>query len=177
MLFLLVLLSVMPEATADGPRPPRIPPCMIVVAYDGPSSSDIACDANDAILVKFTVVASCITSVEEVGVGLDFDGDTGDLTDLKLIDTDTGSVWMGPVTGAPYLTFNDTQLLERSGTVHLALTFDPSCDSITVDDPSPQISATIGMDAFAVYNLRGWPVLNVIPTSDILGNVHTIVVP
>ena len=125
---------------------------VLTVAINGPATGNVAKASQDVQLYKFALTSSeseleirklrfVIESADSEG-GLLEESTTDYFTDLKVIDTDTGSVVMGPIslpataTSGTTLTFTDSWNLKAGQTRNLAFTADlaNSTDANFVDE-------------------------------------------
>ncbi|MFA4814920.1 MAG: hypothetical protein WC924_03560 [Candidatus Gracilibacteria bacterium] len=91
----------------------------IVITYTGPSTSQIAIGGRDQALVEFTIEAgqtvdfnnfpiTLLATEESSAQGL-MNGRNANLTDIKLVNTETGEVLAGPVDVARVTEFTDSR--------------------------------------------------------------------
>lgn len=84
----------------------------ITISSDGPAATDIAIDADDVVLLNFTISATSTVMLEDFPISLQASENTGNSTqglisdasdtppnfrDIKLIDREDGSVIAGPI--------------------------------------------------------------------------------
>ncbi|MFA4846207.1 MAG: hypothetical protein WC654_06650 [Patescibacteria group bacterium] len=162
----------------------------IIIAFDGPSSSDVAIDSSDASILEFTIFS--YTDVEVQQLTFDFAGSSGILLnsthtvanfrDLKLVDRDTGDVLMGPqdvsLSGSDTeqtFDFSDAFTIDAGTVRHLALTLDVANESSIVGG---HISATLNPVSVTegIWSLdHGTYVTDITPSVPIVGNTMTLV--
>lgn len=126
---------------------------VLTIAFNGPNASNIGTDVSDQVLYRFSMSAANDIEVKKLRVGFCWDtGGTGtfdnitddldDVTDVKVVDEDTGQVVAGPkdataftdiedkVDGCPdaaqgaYNTFTDTFDLKAGTTRNFKVTAD-----------------------------------------------------
>jgi hypothetical protein len=119
----------------------------LTVAFNGPATSNVAKGSQDVKLYKFALTSSdsnievrrlrfIIESADGQG-GLLEEGTTDYFTDLKVIDTDSGSIVSGPIslpataTSGTGLTFTDSVFINAGQTRNLAFTADLRNDTDT----------------------------------------------
>lgn len=115
------------------------------VALNGPSASDIAVGSQDVQFLKFSMTAAeQAVEIRQLGISLDSTNAAGEMSDddsgtqvnffsdIKVKDSDTGAVLMGPweitaagdVIAAQTHTYTDTWTLDASKTRNLVITAD-----------------------------------------------------
>jgi hypothetical protein len=168
----------------------------VTLAFNGPAVGDIQVDAQDQTLVEFSITAAQEVDVQSMAIilyaddngdgvadGADEDGTDTDtdglivtgsvyaLTDVKIVDTDTGRTvgasleLSGSNDATETLTFPDDYTLEAGETLNLAVTAD-------VDDlvaSGTVFKAAVDVSALSMEDANGDAVTDIVPGSDIVG--------
>ncbi|MFA6131755.1 MAG: hypothetical protein WC702_01640 [Patescibacteria group bacterium] len=174
----------------------------LTFAFNGPTSTDIAVDSADQVLLEFTLTSANWTQLQHlpiilnIGTGADDAADDDDLlnntsdganyTDISIRESD-GTVWMGPeelsVTNASAshaddqtqtLTFDDYQDLQAGDSLDLMVTVDVDSDT---DLNADLVRATIDVSLVTAEDANGDALTNstdIVPTADISGYYMTI---
>jgi len=174
----------------------------LTFAFNGPSSSDIAVDSSDQVLLEFTITSANWTQLQELPIILtvaspaDADADDDDLlndtgdeanyTDISIREED-GKVWMGPeelsATNASAssaddttqtLTFDDYKDMQAGDSIDLMVTADVNNDT---DMDGDLINAAIDVSGIVAEDVNGDDLTNstdIVPTADITGYNMTI---
>lgn len=173
----------------------------LTFAFNGPSSDDIQIDADDQVLMEFTITSENWVEIQEfevtlesVGAGADTAVDAGDLLNdaedepnlqnVTIREAD-GSVWMGPeeldatdadaISGddtAQTLVFTDDQILNAGESLDLMVTVDVMSFAVADDE----FAATIEMDTVDAEDVNGdaLDASDIVPGADIEGNDFTL---
>ncbi len=159
------------------------------IAFGGPSVSNFAPNAKDVQILDLTFSSQRDVEVRRLsflvaatGSGLiDADGATANFTDVKLIDTDSGSTLMGPqelsVTGSDSsqtVAFTDSWYLSAGESMSAALSVDianeSTMDGSTVTGTLSAVSTTEGVKDSGT----GQFLTNIVPSTAIAGYAHNI---
>ncbi len=150
------------------------------ITYNGPAASDVARRGQDVELFSFTMTAQSNLEIRTTAFGLVLSAGTlgTDITDVKLVDTATGSIVAGPYTAANPTTMTEVINLYAGQ----ARTFKLTADIESTATANATITATLNaFGATAVRNLDNstylTPATDIIPSTAITGNPHTIKVP
>jgi len=161
----------------------------VIIAFAGPSSSDVAIDSSDFSILEFYICSE--TNVEVQQLTFDFVGSSGILLnsthtaanflDLKLVDMDTGDVLSGPqdisLSGSDTeqtFNFSDAFTIDAETCRHLALTLDVADESSLVGE---QIFATLKPVSVTegIWSLEHEAyVTHITPSVSIVGNIMTL---
>lgn len=157
------------------------------VAFNGPSASTFTPGDQDVSLMDFTFTASDDVEVRKLSFYITATGDglmtygAANYTDIKLINSETGEVLMGPeeldLAGSDYtqqLVFNDSWFIDNGESINASLLVDiannPNLDSDTLSAFFSAISTTEG-----VIDLdTGYYISNFTPSTSIQGSTHRI---
>lgn len=184
----------------------------ITISSSGPTATDIAVNAKDVTLMNFTIVSVSDVTFKNFGVGLLAsegatdasggllsDATTATLTDVKIINTETGETLMGPVdstsflatslTGAAiaeatdaaqaYYLFTDEFSMAEGETLKLALTTDVANTS-TLSDMTVVSSLQVGGTYPQVRDVNNKTLTNsasLVPSSVVTGKTMTVKSP
>ncbi|MEK7545643.1 MAG: hypothetical protein AAB554_01030 [Patescibacteria group bacterium] len=155
----------------------------VTLNFLGPSSKDISEKGNEIEVFRFTAVAQSNVEVRNLRMqidGTDLMTTTANLTDIKVTNVASGSVWWGPkdVTeddGSEDLVFNDVQTLQAG----VLYTFSVSLD--VEDGADDADTVTMTLEAFSTSDLRNLdnstfltPSTDVVPGGSLLGNAMTV---
>ena len=190
----------------------------ITITSSGPTATDIAANAKDVTLMDFGIVSVSEVTVKKFGIylttsntnanpgddgGLLNDAGVSNYTDIKIVNTDTGAVLMGPIdanvlntaTGGStvitygnavtsvdkdgYYTFTDEFSMAAGESLNLALTADiaNNTDATFVGDviyASLDLNNTSVLEIKDINNKTITNSSSVVPTSDITGKSMTI---
>lgn len=185
----------------------------VTVTFNGPSAGDIPRDSQDQVLMNLTITAENEVTVKDLDIivggeddgagdpftpgddsgddddGLINTGAEGNLKDIKIINTDTGSVIMGPLDldcvtvvcgadgandGTQTIDFTDDFSMSAGEVLNLSVTAD--IDNTVTSGTS--FGATFDRSGFSVEDIRGDTVTNIVPaTSDLNGYSQTAEAP
>lgn len=167
----------------------------VVIAHDGPASSDIAVGARDVILNKMTITAdgdvvvdNLTVTVNANGEGLLDDSGVENFTDFKIVRLDSsgaiGDTLMGPSEvsssgsdSSQTLNFTDDWDIDAHTTVTIAVTCDVAHNSLlegsTISADLEPVSTTSGI----LDVISGDYVTDIIPSVPIFGYVMTVIAP
>jgi hypothetical protein len=179
----------------------------VTFAFNGPSAGDVQVDAQDQVLVKFSLTASQEVTVKDLDVVVygdddadddatdgadagnddDTDGlvtgnndgvvdssDVASITDIKIVNTDTGAVVMGPMEldnltddASQTIDFTDDFVVEAGKTLNLAVTVD-------VDDlvgSGTEFAASLDVSGLSIEDENGDALSSsdIVPGSDLTG--------
>ncbi len=175
----------------------------VTLAFVGPNAGDIRTDAQSQTLLEFSMTSQENVTVQDLDIivygddddndaldGADDATDTDDdgliqgsgtnvanITDIKIINTETGRVVMGPLEldgvldadhdGAQTIDFTDDWELEGGETLHLAVVVDID-DAVT---SGTEFAATVDMSGLSLEDANGDAVAttDIVPTGDIVG--------
>lgn len=184
----------------------------VTITHNGPSAGDIQVNSQDQVLLEFTISSAEEVTIKDLDIMVeaddddndpaDYDPDTNDdsdglintgseanLKDIKIIDTDTGAVVMGPLelddvaddlvgTAAAdgtaedalqIIDFSDDWTLDAGETRNLAVTADVD-NGATADT---EFAAVFDISGFVSEDSNGDTVTNVVPSGDIQGYTQT----
>lgn len=169
----------------------------ITLAFNGPAVGDIQVDGQDQVLLEFSFTSAQDVTVKDMDIivygdddadgdafdSVSTDGDDSDtdglvtgavaaLTDIKIVDTDTGRV-VGASMELDNLTDDDEQTIdftddfevEAGETLNLAVMVD-------IDDAvgsGTEFGATLDVSGFDIEDVNGDAVTNIVPSSDLVG--------
>ncbi len=177
----------------------------ITMTFDGPAAGDILVDSQDQTLLAFTLSSAQTVTVKDLDIivygndngGSDAtdatdddagnaDGDAdglvntsteANITDIKLVNADTGAIMMGPLeldalTDAASaddadqtIDFTDDFELEAGETLNLIVTVDVD-DSLTA---GTELAAAVDVSGFVANDANNDAVTNIVPSADITG--------
>lgn len=169
----------------------------VTLVFNGPSAGDILVDSQDQVLLEFSMTSAEEITVKDLDIivygddnanddatdgtdgGTDADtsglvttGSVSSITDIKIVNADTGTVVMGPLeldnaTDDPSQTidFTDDFTLEAGETINLMVTVD-------VDDlvaSGTEFAAAVDVSGFLPYDSNDDVITNIVPSADITG--------
>ncbi len=167
----------------------------LTVAFNGPSSATIAAGAEDADVFEFSLTAQQNVTVRNLYLNI-YDGDVASdlgteydnnyLTDIKVVDTDTGATVLGPVdidaftdnTSYVSYTFTDDFDLNAGQTRNFKVTLDVST-SLTSGTWYIKLGSVSGGYIFSSTDVKsrdvsGEYITDIIPSSPIQGHTMTV---
>jgi hypothetical protein len=164
----------------------------LTFAFNGPTSTDIAIDTGDQVLLNLTITAANWTELQHLPiiftagtVAGDTDGlvnvtatpDEANYTDLT-VRLEDGTVWMGPeelsVTGsdtAQTITFDDYQTMQAGESVDVIVTVDVADNSDATFAGSDTIHASLDVSLITADDINGdsLAAANITPSADLTG--------
>ncbi len=179
----------------------------VTFAFNGPSSGDIQLDAQDQVLLEFSLTAAQEVTIKDLDIivyGDDDDNDAldavddsagaaasdndglinsteGNISDIKIIDMDTGSTVMGPLDLDSIVTagddadqtidFTDDFTVEAGETLNLAVTVDVD-NGVT---SGTEFAAALDVSGLSIEDENGDALSgsDIVPGSDLTGNNQT----
>lgn len=185
----------------------------VTITSSSPNAGDVQVNSQDQVLLNFTITSEEEVTIKDLDIQVaaddDNDGDatdgveTGDadddglinsgseanLKDIKIIDTDTGAVVMGPLeldtttddassetslTGTAedalqIIDFTDDWTMDAGETRNLAVTVDID-NGLTANETMLSI---FDISGFTAEDANGDTVTNIVPSGDITGNTQT----
>lgn len=174
----------------------------LTLTFNGPAAKDIASNGKDVELFNFTMAAQSNLEVRKLQLVVDGNGDLDDgslttprLTDIKVVDTATGSTVSGPkdsTQGTGYAIAANSSTLDFTEVFNLtagqARTFKVTADvgndtTLAGGQSLSTVKVTLGQISAlsnAVRNLDNSTYLtgsDIVPDANIAGNTHTIKSP
>ncbi len=157
------------------------------IAFGGPSVSNFAPNAKDIQVLDLTFSSARDVEVRKLGFDLNAalgEGlitTTANFTDIKLVDTDSGSTLMGPqelsTTGSDStqtISFTDSWYISEGESVNASLTLDvanvAALDADTIKATLNAVSTTDGVKDTGT----GQFLTNIVPSSALAGYTHNI---
>ncbi len=159
------------------------------IAFGGPSVSNFAPNAKDIQVLDLAFSSARDVEVRKLsftiaaaaGDGLLTAALVANYTDIKLVDTDSGSTLMGPQelttasdTGSQTINFTDSWYVSEGETVNAALTLDVAnnalLDADTIKATLDAVSTTDGVKDTGT----GQFLTNIVPSSALAGYTHNI---
>lgn len=169
----------------------------LTLAFNGPVSDDIQIDAEDQVLMNFTLTSQNWVEIKSLNIvlnctsGGDCDADVNDaggflasavanFSDTNIRRAD-GSTWMGPVEFstaaagdlAQTLTFSDNQVLNAGDSLDLMITLDTETTAVA----DTTLTATIDVSTIDAEDANGDALstsTDIVPSADIVGNTFTL---
>lgn len=152
----------------------------ITLAFNGPSTANVAKDSDNVVLMNFNITAANAVDVERVGVILkdsDNDDTDDDLTNLELVcDGAILNEWADPTESAAGSIMTDTSTWSIGAGVTKSCQIRVDVESTKTD--SANISADLDISNFTFKDSATGDTLatsNIVPSSDLVGNDMTVV--
>ena len=155
----------------------------LTVAFNGPTTGNIAKNAQDVRLYEFTLTSSdSDLDIRKIRFVASSSHDVLDMTDVKLINADTGTVLAGPTTlgssaasSTSEIILTDSFPLDAGESLNLAFTADIA-NTTAVESSLVQLT----LDDFVLGDIKivdtneNLALADIVPNSDIAGNVFTV---
>lgn len=159
----------------------------VTFAFNGPSATDVKDGADDFTLFEFSVTAERWVEIDNLPfdiAGTDMEDTNPALTDLKIMNADSGALVLGPeeldVSGADDndlpVVFTDALVVEAGETLDLVLTADMDATVAAANDTYTATLDIVTLIATAsnIEDEAGDAVTDVIPGSNLAGYAQTV---
>lgn len=157
----------------------------LTASFSGPSATDVSDTTQNFSLFEGTLVADRAMTITAMPMSLTAGSTTNlmsqPISDIRIVDADTGALLMGPLDLATSSSSDTTQALAFTDdfdmTAGEVLNFKVTADMETPSAASQTFTLTMDLTSgLTAEDSNGDSITSVIPTTDLAGNAQTVVV-